>query len=227
MRPNTDVKQSFSSVSAGFALLRCGPLFLSVALRLGFSQHPEFPIEVLVKGPADTETELQVFCLFQSDPANTLHGSLSEMNRNLHGLLDRLRTPSLFRGELGETLLITPKGGRIAAQKLLVIGLGDSRTFTPARMSLVGEIVFAEANRLGVKQAFFAPTVLDGGVSGFNTGDVAEEFTRGFLRAHDVEAELKAEGESTRESIDKLTFLAGAAHASETRAGIEKANIGR
>jgi hypothetical protein len=145
------------------------------------------------------------------------------MNQKLQGLLDRIRTPSLFAGDLGETLLIVPKPGTIPAHRLLIIGLGDSRTFTPARMNQIGTIVFAETNRLGVRHPFFAPTILDGGVSGFNTGEVAEQFMRGFLRGRALEAQLHAAGEAPPGSVEKLTFLAGAAHASDTKAGIAKA----
>jgi hypothetical protein len=186
------------------------------------------PVDVLVTSPADTVTELQVICLFRSDPSNTLHGSLIEMNQKLQGLLARIRLSpgpdgAQFLGELGETLLIAPRAGTLSARRLLVIGLGDSRTFTPARMNLVGEIVFGEANRLRVKRPFFAPTVLDGGVSGFGTGEVAEQFMRGFLRARDLELELKSRGVSAGESVESLSFLAGAAHAADTKAGISKA----
>src|ERR1700679_4322661 len=66
------------------------------------------PIQVLAQSPADTKTDLQVICLFRSSPLNTLHGSLVETNEKLKGLLDRIRKPDLFRGELGETLLLAP-----------------------------------------------------------------------------------------------------------------------
>jgi Cytosol aminopeptidase family, N-terminal domain len=186
-------------------------------------QQTGFPVDVLVQGPADTQTELQIICLFHSDPSNTLHGSLVEMNDKLKGLLDRVRTPSLFAGDLGETLLIVPGSGTIPAHQLLIIGLGDSSTFTPARMNQIGAIVFAEASRLGIRQPFFAPTVLDGGVSGFNTSEVAEQFMRGFLRGRATEAQLNAAGEAPHATVESLTFLAGAAHASDTLAGIARA----
>jgi hypothetical protein len=186
-------------------------------------QQSGFPVDVLVQGPADTHTELQIICLFHSDPSNTLHGSLVEMNQKLKGLLDRVRTPSLFAGDLGETLVIVPGSGTIPAQRLLIIGLGDSGSFTPARMNLVGAIAFAEATRLGVRHPFFAPTILDGGVSGFSTGEVAEQFMRGFLRGRSLATQLQALGEAPPQSVEILTFLAGAAHASDTQAGIAKA----
>jgi hypothetical protein len=65
--------------------------------------------------------------------------------------------------------------------------------------------------------------VLDGGVTGFGTGDVAEQFMRGFLRARDIEVELKGRGQSAGESVEGLTFLAGGAHAEDTKAGIRRA----
>jgi hypothetical protein len=186
------------------------------------------PVDVLVKSPAETDTELQVICLFRSNPSNTLHGSLVEINEKLEGLLQHIRASSppkgaQFSGELGETLLIAPRPGSLAARRLLIVGLGDSGTFTPARMNLVGAIVFREANRLGVKHPFFAPTILDGGVTVFSTGEVAERFMNGFLAARELEFELKARGVSAGGRVESLSYLAGAAHAADTQAGIKKA----
>jgi hypothetical protein len=58
-----------------------------------------------------------VICLFRSSPQNALHGSLTEINEKLGGLLDRIRRPDSFRGELGETLLIVPPPGTIPAER--------------------------------------------------------------------------------------------------------------
>ncbi len=220
--------------SAATRILLCAFLSFFCVASAAFAQAPTagqvlhiqqfgFPVDVLVQGPADTQTELQIICLFHSDPSNTLHGSLIEMNKKLNELLDHVRAPSLFAGDLGETLLIVPRSGTIPAHRLLIIGLGDSRSFTPARMNLVGAIAFTEASRLGVRHPFFAPTVLDGGVSGFNTGEIAEQFMRGFLRGQAVERQSHASGEAPLGSVEKLTFLAGAAHAADTQAGIAKA----
>jgi cytosol aminopeptidase family protein len=177
---------------------------------------------VLMQSPAETETELQIICLFESAPENTFHGSLVETNEKLKGLLEQIRKPSLFRGELGETVVIVPPSGSLGAKKLLVIGLGDSETFTPRRMELVGEIVYNEASRLGVAHPFFAPTILDGGVTKFTTGEVAENFMIGFLRAARTGKVLLEAGASQGLTLRDLTFLAGAAHATDTQQGIER-----
>jgi hypothetical protein len=180
------------------------------------------PIRILVQSPVDTDTDLQVICLFRSSPENKLAGSLAEANEKLKGLLDRVRSPMLFRGELGETLLLVPPGNSIAARKLLIIGLGDSQTFSPQRMRLVGEILYTEASRLGVAHPFFVPTILDGGVSKFSTGEVAEQLISGFVRAAQTEDALEEANVSASRNVTALTYLAGQRHANETLEGIRK-----
>jgi hypothetical protein len=181
------------------------------------------PIQVLALSPADTNADLQVICLFRSSPVNTLHGSLLETNEKLNGLLDRIRNPNLFRGEPGETLLLAPPRNSLGARKLLIIGLGDSQTFSLERMQLVGEILYTEASRLGVAHPFFAPAILDGGVTKFTTGQVSEQVIGGFLRAAAIDKALKDANASGSPSVRALTYLAGPKYASSTREGIEKA----
>ena len=180
------------------------------------------PIQILAKSPADTQTDLQVICLFRSAPGNTLHGSLVEIDEKLKGLLDRIRKPELFGGELGETLVIASDTG-LAAKKLLIIGLGDSATFSPERMQLVGEILYRESSNLGVAHPFFAPTILDGGVAKFTTGQVAEQVIRGFLRAAQTDKLVRDAGASGGSRVAALTYLAGAKNMDSTREGIERA----
>jgi hypothetical protein len=181
------------------------------------------PMRVLVQSPAETVTDLQVICLLRSSPENALHGSLTEINEKLKGLLARIRTPDQFRGELGETLVIATPRDTIGARRLLLVGLGDSQTFSPSRMDLVGEIVYHEAGRLGVSHPFFAPTILDGGITKFSTGEIAEQVTRGFLRAAATDKILRAAKASASNAITALTYLAGPKNATSSREGIERA----
>lgn len=187
------------------------------------SSPPTLPVTVLVKSPADTQTGLQIFCLFRSSPENTLHGSLSEIDEKLHGLLGQIRSPGYFGGELGETILLTPPAGTIAAKRVLIIGLGDASSFTPERMYLVGKIAFREANRLGVAHPFFAPTVLDGGVHTYGTGAVAEQVVRGFRDALAGELLLRGKDAASAPAVMDFTYLAGAAHAADTQKSIDHA----
>jgi len=116
-----------------------------------------------------------------------------------------------------------PPSGSLAAKKLLIIGLGDSETFTPQRMELIGSIAYRESNRMGIAHPFFAPTILDGGVTKFTTDQMSEKFFAGFLRAARTEKILKDAGASRGQVVQELTFLAGAKHAAGTQQGIERA----
>ena len=73
--------------------------------------------QVLLQSPAGTDTELQIICLFESTPENTLHGSLAEVNEKLQGVLDQIRNPALFRGELGGNALDRAFDGKSAGKK--------------------------------------------------------------------------------------------------------------
>src|SRR5712672_4515350 len=115
------------------------------------------------------------------------------------GIRDKLvtgvQTCALPICELGETLLLQPTGS-LTAKRVLMVGLGDSQTFTPERMELVGAIAYREASRLGVAHPFFAPTTLDGGVTKFTTGQVSEQVIGGFFRAANTEKLLNSEGKA-------------------------------
>jgi hypothetical protein len=202
-------------------------LVLSLALKAQslapHAEMPQLPVKILMQSPADTQTDLQIICLFRSSPENTLHGSLLETNEKLHGLLDRIRRPDRFGGELGETLVLTPPPGTLAAKKLLLIGLGDSATFAPERMRFIGKVAIREANRIGVAHPFFAPTILDGGVTQFGTGQVAEQVVRGFREAIATHALVEDAGAASPRIVQDFTFLAGPKFAADTQAGIDRA----
>ena len=70
---------------------------------------------------------------------------------------------------------------------------------------------------------FFAPTILDGGVAKFATGEVAEQVIGGFLRAAATDKVLRDTNASASPGVTALTFLAGAKNVDSTREGIEKA----
>jgi hypothetical protein len=207
--------------------LAAAALFLSLApqaqLAAPQAPLPSIPVKILMQSPADTQTDLQIICLFRSSPENTLHGSLLETNEKLHGLLDRIRRPDRFGGELGETFVVTPPPGTLAAKKLLIIGLGDSSTFTPERMEFIGKIAIREANRIGIAHPFFAPTILDGGVTRFSTGQISEQVVRGFREAIATHALVEDAGAAAPRIVQDFTYLAGPKFAADTQAGIDRA----
>ena len=136
-----------------FALLAL--IFSAASLEAQLLSVPNnsIPVSVLVQSPALTKTDMQAICLFRSDPANTLNGSLREIDEHLGGLLSKIRKSNLFTGTLGETLLIVPKTGTIPARRLLLIGLGDRESFSPDREQVIGFTFFEEAERLGISRS--------------------------------------------------------------------------
>ena len=181
------------------------------------------PVQVLVQSPAETTTELQIICVFQSAPENTLHGSLVEINQKLQGLLEQIRNPALFRGDLGETLLITPSTGNLAAKNLLLIGLGDSETSlrnawnSSARSPIANPSASIFATHISHPRSSMVAW------RATRPEKYHQAFMTGFLRAARTERVLVGVGASAQEIVQNLTFLAGAAHASDTKQGIEAA----
>lgn len=180
----------------------------------------EIPVDVLVEAPSVAQGDLQIICLFASTPSNKLMASLATLDGQLDGALSEVRTPSLFRGTLGETMLLTPKAGSIGAKRLLIIGLGDRESFTAALEEFVGETAYAESERLGVATPTFAPTILDGGKTGIDTGATGAAFLRGFLRARRIALALHASANGPEPVVKRLTFLAGTMHALDTQRGM-------
>jgi len=185
---------------------------------------PTFPIrpliEVLVQSPADTDTALQVICLFESTPQTPFHGALAEIDQRLRGLLTHLRESGEFKAHLGDTRLIIPREGTITAERLLLIGLGDPETFTPERMEAVAPIVVLVSEKYNVHHPDFAPAVLDGGVTKFSTGEVAQHFALGLRRAVHFQEPITNNNQPPFDI--HLSYLAGPTHAAETQCALDR-----
>lgn len=182
-----------------------------------------FKVDVLATSPVVTDTDMQILCLFRATPKNKLDGALTLTDNALKGLLAQVRGQQKFGGLLGETLLITPPPGTMKAKHLLLIGMGDSETFSPERMRLIGKIVVRESDRLGVSHPYFAPTVKDGGVSKFTTGQISEQVILGARDAYSLAQYLQTQNADSGPKVTQITYLAGKEYASTTQDGITKA----
>jgi hypothetical protein len=89
-------------------------------------------------------------------------------------------------------------------------------------MYLAGKIAFREANRLGATHPFFAPTIRDGGVDKFATGEIAGQVVRGFEDAMATESLLRSGNAAEPLVVVDFTFLAGAKFAADTQRGIDR-----
>ena len=183
-------------------------------------------VVVKVQGPSTQETPLQVACLFEyvegdifkAPPAlPAAVNGMVHLDQALHGLVTDLRKSGKFTGHALETLLITPPKGTISAERLLLIGLGDRKTFTPALMRQVGAVGMREALRLGVTSYSHASDLKDGGIDS-PIAEVADAVLGGAFDALRAQRYLSEKGASPAPAVRKLTLLAGPAFFADTTA---------
>lgn len=174
-------------------------------------------IEAKVESPSSELIPLQIVCVFaytEGDAFNSPSALPAAINGMIHvdqqlkGLITTLRKSGKFEGKALETILITPPKGTIAAQKLLIIGLGDRDKFTPGLMIAVGRTGMREALRLGVTSYAHASDLKDGGLDS-PTELIISNVLTGAMEAYQTELYLKGKHFTSFKPITKFTMLAG------------------
>ncbi len=135
-------------------------------------------------------------------------------------MITELRKSGQFSGHALETLLLTPAPGAIRADRLLLIGLGDRKAFSPELMKRVGSVGMREALRLGVSSYAHASDLKDAGIES-PTRAVAQAVVSGALEALGTERSLAAKGVAPKPSVQRLTLLAGPAFFQETSKAVK------
>lgn len=215
--PMTPAIRICSILTAGLAIAQAESAPPAVGTQVTVGRSSGLAIQVRVDGPATQRTPLQVACVFEyvegdittSPPAlpPALNG-MGHLDASLHGLITEIRRNGRFSGHALETLLLTPPQGTLGADRLLLIGLGDRRSFRPALMEQVGAVGMREALRLGVTAYSHASDVKDAGVNS-PTGPTAVALVRGALEALTTEQYLASKGMSPKPTVETLTVLAG------------------
>lgn len=176
-------------------------------------------IAVTVQSPSAEEIPLQIVCLFEytegdlttSPPAlPAAANGMVHVDAALKGLITDLRKSGKFAGHTLETLLITPPPGSMPAKKLLLIGLGDRKDFTPELMTGVGRAGMREALRLGVSSYAHASDLKDAGIDS-PTGTVAINVVKGAIDAYETALYLNSKQAGPAPSVTGITLLAGPA----------------
>ena len=173
--------------------------------------------------PSETNTPLQVVCFFDQTKNQVYAGGTEAVNEHFGGAIKKLRAEDLFRGELLETLVITPRNEQIPAKKLLMIGLGDPAAFELETMRSVGRVAMNEAIKLEVANFCFAPSLKDAGVASLPAADVSFVIAEGMMQALNAARILAARELIPEVKVNEVIFLAGAAHLTESQAGLKKA----
>lgn len=188
-------------------------------------------IEGMVQGPSTEVAPLQVACVFEytegdiftSPPAlPEAANGMRHLDAALAGLITDLRRSGKFAGHSLETLLLTPPPGTIAATRLLLIGLGDRRSFTPDLMIAVGRVSMRAALRERVTHYAFASDLKDAGVDS-PTALVATNVVLGAFDAYRTERFLQTKHMAEPPRLARLTLLAGPAYFETAGDGIKAA----
>lgn len=167
---------------------------------------------IKMTGPFAQAADLQIICLFKhKESGDVYQGAAKETDEKLNGLLSALRNRGEFVGDLGETILITPRKGTIPAKHFLVIGLGDERDLSLDTLKTVGRIAAREAVRLRARHVAWAPVIRDEGDSKIEVGLGDRTFVEQFLSAYDTEKRLQMQGLEPGFDIESLTIEAGPA----------------
>ncbi|MFC0514796.1 M17 family peptidase N-terminal domain-containing protein [Mucilaginibacter angelicae] len=222
--PGQIIRMSIASllllISASTSLLAqdAKPKLTAVGTTAVLGKADGITIEGKVQSPSGQATPLQIVCIFEYEEGDLTSpqalpaaaNGLLHVDEALKGLITDLRKSGKFLGHRLETMLLTPPKGSMPAQKLLLIGLGNRKDFTPDLMTDIGRVGMREALRLGVSSYSHASDLKDGGIDS-PTGTVAVNVVKGALEAYETEQYLVNKKVTTHKPLTKVTLLAGQA----------------
>ena len=207
-------------IAAGTNILaqNASPQLAAINTTALFGKADGIAIEGKVQSPSAQATPLQIVCIFEYEEGDLTSpqalpaaaNGLLHVDEALKGLITDLRKSGKFQGHRLETILLTPPKGSMPAQKLLLIGLGNRKDFTPDVMTDIGRVGMREALRLGVSSYSHASDLKDGGIDS-PTGTVAVNVVKGALEAYETEEYLVNKKVTTHKPLTKVTLLAGQA----------------
>ncbi|OQP48095.1 hypothetical protein A4H97_30145 [Niastella yeongjuensis] len=178
----------------------------------------EIEYEGVVQGPSTQTTPLQVACLFEYVEGDIFNPPAlpAELNGMVHldsaldGLITAMRSSGQFEGRELETLHLQPPKGKISADQLLLIGLGNRNMFSVDLMIAVSRTALREALRLGVTSYSFAADIKDAGVESV-PNELSERIVQGAVEAYRVQLMLQSKAMTSFKPLTKISLLAGTA----------------
>ena len=178
---------------------------------LGSFHGVEF--DVVAWGPKDAKVDLSFACMFEHEAAGaSLGGGMLSLDQSLDRLLTRMRAGGAFKAQQLETLHLASLPDRLAPRSIMVIGLGNPETLTPALLERATGMAIAEAIRLKAATVAFAPNLLDAGLSDVAGMHIASSMLAGVFHALATATLLAEAGFSETPSIRRWSFDTGLAH---------------
>ncbi|HUG02620.1 MAG TPA: leucyl aminopeptidase [Longimicrobiales bacterium] len=175
-------------------------------------------VKVIDAGPGDTRSPLLVVHVLQREEAPA--GAFVELDARLGGTLTRARDAGDFRGKLGETLMLYPRAGEIAAERVLVVGAGKPEDYTMESLRKVVGTAVRRAEAMGVSSLAFDPG-FDDTSEDMGAENAARAAVEGFALAAWDYRDLKtaAEEDAPRARVTELLLLSGT-HPEEVERGV-------
>lgn len=177
-------------------------------------------VDILIGSIQEIASELVVVNLFQG--VEYPSGATGAVDRALGGAISEVISSGDFRGKLGETLVLYPRGA-IPAKRVMVVGLGERDKFDAQAVRRASASAAQAVQKLGVK-AFH--TILHGaGAGGVPPTDAAQAVVEGTILGAYAFAGYGVPSPEKPQPIERLAIvLFGAAHQQQVEEG---ARVGR
>lgn len=177
-----------------------------------FAGANDLKITVRMIAPYAIQTDLQIVCVFQHNPAGDKYiEAFKDFDDKLGRVLSSLRDRGEFVGALGESICFNTWPNSITPKRVLVIGLGPESALSLDTLRVVGRVAAREAVRLHAADVAFAPVIRDQGNNTIDVGDGDRAVAEQVLLAYDTEKRLQAEGLAEKFSIREFVIEAGPA----------------
>jgi len=179
-------------------------------------------IHVARTAPAEFETPLLVAYVLEREDLG--EGVGVDLDARLGGTIARAVAAGDFRGRLGETLMLYPRDGEIAAERLLIVGAGKPDEYTMESLRKVMGTAVRRAEKLGVSALAFHPGFAESSED-MGSENAARAAVEGFVLAAWDYRDLKTvrEEDAPRAQVRELTLLA----ATEDGAAERGVRVGR
>ena len=109
-------------------------------------------VSVVQTSAAEQAAPLLVVLLAETAEAAGLSGAAAMLDERLGGRIAEVLGRGDFRGKAGETLLLYPSGATVAAERLLLVGVGKAEGLTAERLRQAGGTAAKQALRLRLRQ---------------------------------------------------------------------------
>lgn len=179
----------------------------------------------IVEAPsAEVATPLLILPHFEGE--GTPIGAAVEVDSRLNGEISRVLGRGDFKGKRDEALVLYPRPGEIAAERVVLVGLGKREDYSLERLRRAVGTAVRQAERIGARAVALPLFRGDGLPADMGDSDAARAATEAAVLAAWDFREFKTEADAGRARVDELVLIArDAGAAAELEAGARYGEI--